>query len=433
MSKWEDILKDKLEGYESPLPEGGLAEFRARRAGSAPAAKRYSPRWGWALAGAAAVAAGLAALLLPPRPTVPEDAIQVIKNQPVVETMASDSADIIEPVPVLTPLVQPVSPTSTRRVAAVLPKTESVSDTPEEDAAEPAAIELTEASTVPQAEKTEAADAPVDKNPVPDETRWTESPFVPQTHQARKIRLDVAPVAGAVASGGLLAAVLTPWARGGKQDPTSASSLESLSINNSGPVNNGYVYYNYFTNSVADNPYSPESNNLDAASIELDLKDVPENATHYRPLKTGLSARIPLTEKLSLTSGLTYSLYGSKFTYTLSGEKTQLVHYLGIPVRLDYTLASNRWLDVYVGGGVAGDLCVGSTLGGNAFAKDGPGFSVLGAGGLQWNMTKRLGLYVEPELSWTLPSEKHILKTYRNEHPLVFTVATGLRINLNLP
>ena len=338
--------------------------------------------------------------------------------------------------PALTPLAQPVSPTSTRRVAVVLPKTESVSEPPEEKAAEPAeaAVEPAEEPAVPQAEEAMTTDAPMDKNPVPDETLWTESPFVPQVPQARKIRLDVAPVAGAVAGGGLLAAVLTPWARGGKQGPTNAAtSQESLLINNSGPANNGYVYYNFFTNSVADNPYSLESNNLDVASIELGLQDVPGDYTHYRPLKMGLSTRLPLTQKLSLTTGLTYSLYGSKFTYTLSGEKTQLVHYLGVPVRLDYTLASNRWLDVYVGGGVAGDLCVGSTLGGNAFAKDGPGFSVLGAGGLQWNMTKRLGLYVEPELSWTLPSDKHVLKTYRNEHPLVFTVATGLRINLNIP
>ena len=40
MRNWEDILIDKLEGYESPLPEGGLAEFRARREGAAPAAKQ---------------------------------------------------------------------------------------------------------------------------------------------------------------------------------------------------------------------------------------------------------------------------------------------------------------------------------------------------------------------------------------------------------
>jgi len=425
MSKWENIVKDKLEGYESPLPEGGLAEFRARRKGTAPAAKRYSPRWGWALAGVAAVAAGLAALLLPPRPAVPEDAVQVIKNQPVAEVIVADSADVSEPVPVLTPPVQPVSPPSTRRVAAVLPKAES-----EVEVTEPAetAVVPAEETADPQKEETVADEAPLDRKTVPDEARWADSPFVPQAPQTRKVRLNVAPVAGAVAGGGLLAAVLTPSARGGKPNSSPvASTLESHYINNTGPGNNGYVFYNSIDAGTV-NPYTQEIDKGD----ELGLKDVLEKYTHYRPLKTGISARIHLKEKLSLTSGLTYSLYGSKFTYSFSGEKTQLAHYLGIPVRLDYTLASNRWLDVYIGGGVAGDFCVGSTLGGDAFAKDGPAFSVLGAGGLQWNMTKRLGLYLEPELSWTLPSEKHVLKTYRNEHPLVFTVATGLRINLSI-
>ena len=31
MKTWEDIVKERLEGYESPLPEGSLATFRTRR------------------------------------------------------------------------------------------------------------------------------------------------------------------------------------------------------------------------------------------------------------------------------------------------------------------------------------------------------------------------------------------------------------------
>ena len=163
-------------------------------------------------------------------------------------------------------------------------------------------------------------------------------------------------------------------------------------------------------------------------------KQADYRAEHHLPISLGLSLRYQLNPRLALLSGVNYTYLYSEF-YSIQNPSMschQKLHYLGIPVRLDYTLASNRWLDVYIGGGIAGDFCVGSTLGGNAFAKDGPAFAVLGAGGLQWNMTKRLGLYLEPELSWTLPSEKHVLKTYRSEHPLVFTVATGLRINLSI-
>ena len=54
--------------------------------------------------------------------------------------------------------------------------------------------------------------------------------------------------------------------------------------------------------------------------------------------------------------------------------------------------------------------------------------SFLGAGGLQLNLTKNLGLYVEPQVSWTIPIRTQGLETYRSEHPFMFSVGTGLRI-----
>ena len=59
MSKWEDIVKERLEASDRTLPEGAFAEFLALRAGAgpAPAAKRFPLVW----ALVPAVAAGLAA------------------------------------------------------------------------------------------------------------------------------------------------------------------------------------------------------------------------------------------------------------------------------------------------------------------------------------------------------------------------------------
>ena len=110
--------------------------------------------------------------------------------------------------------------------------------------------------------------------------------------------------------------------------------------------------------------------------------------------------------------------------------KKQTAHYLGIPVRMDWVFASGRLLDVYVGGGLKGDTCLGVTLAGETIPKDGLSLSLLGAGGVQMNVIKHLGLYVEPELSWRIPSEKNILQTYRSQHPLMFSVTAGLRINM---
>ena len=117
------------------------------------------------------------------------------------------------------------------------------------------------------------------------------------------------------------------------------------------------------------------------------------NAVHYFPLKVGLSARFPISDRLSITTGLDYSWYKSSFTYSVSGEKIQNAHYLGIPVRLDWTLASNKWLDIYVGGGFEGDFCLGATLAGERIAKDAFCASLLGAGGIQFNLTNNNYIY----------------------------------------
>ena len=109
----------------------------------------------------------------------------------------------------------------------------------------------------------------------------------------------------------------------------------------------------------------------------------------------------------------------------------QTAQYLGIPLRVDWLIASGKVLDVYAGAGVQGDLCVAATIAGEKIQKDGASLSLLGAGGIQLNMTKHLGLYVEPQLSWRIPSEHHTLETYRSAHPLMFSVAAGLRINLD--
>ena len=141
------------------------------------------------------------------------------------------------------------------------------------------------------------------------------------------------------------------------------------------------------------------------------------------------------------------------------GEKEQLVQYLGIPLRLDWSLAKNNWLDVYVGAGAQADYCIGATLTDMRIGKqrdvetlerDGFVFSLLGAGGIQLNANKRIGLYIEPEFVWTggkpskteevvipgrgrveIPTEESTgLQTYRTEHPFMFSISTGLRINL---
>lgn len=381
MKKWEDIFKDKLGGMEITLPEGSLAEFRTRLDGaeSASPVKRFP--FGWVMA--AAIAAGLAAVLFLCQPTVPENGIQVIRQPESPVAVVPDSTDVSETAPAQTliaqasmpkPIVHPVASSKESIIEENPVKTEeTVPDEPVEDSA---GTERLDTST------SETQDGKTIDNPV----EATISPFIPSNSGTRDVRLKVGPAAGIVGGGSLLAAVVPPIILGGTYgDP------------------------------VVINPTSTE--------------DIPTGSdTHYFPIKVGMSAGIPIADRLRITTGLDYNLYCSSIKYSLSGNKQQFAHYLGIPVRLDWIMASNKWLDVYIGGGVEGDYCLAAKLDGTKIKGDGLAFSLLGAGGIQFNVSKHIGLYVEPELSWTIPSKTQTLATYRNSRPVMFSIAAGFRI-----
>jgi len=87
-------------------------------------------------------------------------------------------------------------------------------------------------------------------------------------------------------------------------------------------------------------------------------------------------------------------------------------------------------MDVYVGAGGSVDFCVAAHDAGRKIARDGIGFSLIGAGGIQFNISKNLGLFLDPTLSCDLTSGNRTLDTYRSEHSVMLEVSTGLRITV---
>ena len=388
MKKWEDIIKDRLEGYESPLPEGSLAEFRAlREGGKAPRRKRVAPLV-WAVSTAAA--AGLAAILFLRQPKEPQEGIRIIEHPSVTaaaEPAASvpdsvDTGDLPQPMPLI---AQAVVPKPVQKIVVPPqapeqePAQEPVQEPAQEPADEPADVEPTEPAA-PAAAEPGITSVPL---------------FAADEPDYRSALVKVAPAAGVIAGGGVLAAVVAPVLGGGV---------------------------------LMDEAVSAPQGPLYGEDIPMDGL---VNTRHAFPLRIGLSTRIPVTDRLYVSTGLEYARYQSFFAYSLSGEKKQVAQYLEVPIRADWLVASGRLLDVYMGAGVQGDVCLGATLAGHSIRKDGPGLSLVGAGGVQLNMTKRLGLYVEPTLSWRALAANRVLQTYRSENPLLFTVGAGLRINLD--
>ena len=386
MRKWEDIVKDKMEEPEGALPESVFAEFRSRRdaVAAAPAPKRFPLVW----AVVPAIAAGLAAILLLQKLSVPEGDIQIIQQPSAPVAVVTDTTTINEPEQT-TPLIAQVVMQKVVRQSVVKPQ-ELVDCDNIEPSEEDDTTTVDEETIEPKVDDTVTEE----KSSIP-----ITSPFIPESVPVKPVKIKVGLASGIVAGGGLVTALAT-------------SMFKGFQIMDAGPINQGTP-----PDYILTEPEVPEDEPTGDSSLSF-------------PLRVGLSTRIPVAERLSVTTGLEYSLYSSKFTYTQSGEKTQRAHYLGIPVRLDWTMASNKWLDVFLGGGLEADYCLGATLAGERIAKDGFGLSLLGAGGIQFNLTKQIGLYVEPQISWIIPSESHVLQTYRSDNPVMFSLTSGIRFNM---
>ena len=383
MKQWEEIIKDKMEEFDDTLPESVFAEFRARRDGAIHVPKRS--RMIWAIV--PAVAAGLAAILLLRQPSAPDEGIRIVRQPapPVAQ------ADIPAEPPVDVPKKAVVSEAVTPQAFV------SSSATPK------AVVNDAEPAKEPVAQLAEPAEQTAEPEEQP--TERTVGPMVEQSEPAaERPKIKISPAGGAITGGGLLAAVLS-------------SALGNTDLSTETDINKAREPYDYATSADPKDIVAPK-----------DFLTGP--IKHHSPIKTGLSVRIPVSERLVITTGLEYSLYRSSFTFSQSGENKQSVHYLGIPVRLDWTFVSRRWFDVYLGGGLAGDYCLGATFAGRKIRSDGFGLSVLGAAGAQVNLNERIGIYIEPEVSWDALSGRRVLETYRSENPFMFSIATGIRISL---
>ncbi len=157
-----------------------------------------------------------------------------------------------------------------------------------------------------------------------------------------------------------------------------------------------------------------------------------DSYNHEIPVSFGVSARVHLTDRLSINTGLNYTRYKSLRTRTFLAtydhkKDWQYAHYIGVPVRLDYNAVNRKHFNLYFGAGLQMDKCVYATVGDERLHEKQILFGLNGAMGLQVNIVPMVGLYFEPELSYSL--NKGSIETFRSDEPFVVTVRGGLRFN----
>jgi len=153
-----------------------------------------------------------------------------------------------------------------------------------------------------------------------------------------------------------------------------------------------------------------------------------QDIKHKQPISFGVSVRKALPKNFSVETGLTYTMLASEITYEGGAEKIdQKLHYIGIPVRANWSFVNNKNFNMYVSAGGAVEKCVYGKIAGEKETVKPVQFSVMGAVGAQYNISNRVGIYVEPGVSYFFDDGSPI-ETIRKENKTNFTLQAGVRL-----
>lgn len=170
-------------------------------------------------------------------------------------------------------------------------------------------------------------------------------------------------------------------------------------------------------------------------SAEPLQRDCKETTKHNMPVSFGATVSYDLNDRLALTSGLVYTLATSSFEHGTSSNASkdeQTLHYVGIPLTASYTIWSNSWLKTYVNAGGQADFNVSAKVETEGHTtdidKDRAQLSVGAAAGVQLNVIKQMGVYVEPGMRYYFDNGSNVQTVFK-EHPCNFSLQMGLRWN----
>ena len=229
-------------------------------------------------------------------------------------------------------------------------------------------------------------------------------------------------------------------------DYASGNNTRSMRIYNWGE------YMDYVNN------YASEMDSVDAMNMRrIAINNashpnapVSERKYHERPRIFELSLSYPISKRWNLTSGISYSRMKSTFESddgNMLTRRTQKLHYVGMPLKLTYTLLEkNRW-QLYASGGIGLDIpvrgkettqylyidqfqqeCADSLILPTSHAKvKAPWqWSVNIGAGVQYQLLPHVNAYFEPRLQYYIPTGSPI-ETYRTEHPFDLSLPLGIR------
>ena len=224
--------------------------------------------------------------------------------------------------------------------------------------------------------------------------------------------------------------------KGTHEEPVNNYGEEDLTINKKQQENRLYLAMNAsginFSGDMTTTDYMMNDGHYNIGNDLLNKSnEIPYNEeTHHRPISIGLQVGIPVAKDWSVVTGLTYTYLHSEIkdnTGLIFTHTDQKLHFIGVPLQMNYQLYNNRHCNVYLGVGGRADFGVSGKTNHDSHLSHLPvNYSLKAAAGIQVNLFKSLNLYAEPTLQYNIPGSTRY-KTYYTEHNTMFDLQLGVR------
>lgn len=191
---------------------------------------------------------------------------------------------------------------------------------------------------------------------------------------------------------------------------------------------------------------STEDDPLTEILLANQSKEVEAKIRHKIPVTFGLSLYYNLGKRWGIGTGVNYTklsseLHSGTSSNYIKGEQT--VHYIGIPVQVNYNVVKKGRFTGYITGGMLAEKPMAGSLKTKYIVDDEVKetseerlnskpiqFSVNTAVGLQLKVIDKFGIYAEPGIGYHFKDDSGLNTIYK-EKPLHFNVKFGVRLLLD--
>lgn len=220
------------------------------------------------------------------------------------------------------------------------------------------------------------------------------------------------------------------------QASVSNGFLNTTSLQRSGMMNA------YASNSIQDT-FSATTDELDRPVLTTGT--VPTERVHHRlPVRFALSLSYELSPRWSLSAGVAYTLLSADVTRDMGAHEEQWkqsLHYVGIPLHVNYQLWSTRRLQLYATMGatvekmVSGSRTLQTGDAGQTDVSESVSIhplqlSIDGGLGAAYAFHPQFSLYAEPTVGYHFDNGSSV-PTYYQKHQYSWGLTVGLRMQLN--